>query len=63
MKTHGHIHLNTRNTYPDALYPDICFEGKYHRVAEDTHWAPFLNATIVYIRKMYPPPWSLVRKN
>lgn len=46
------------NPYPDAMYPSICFGGKYHQVAEDTHWAPFLNASINYIRKNYPQPWD-----
>ena len=48
------------NPYPDAMYPTLCFGGKYHDVAEDTHWAPFLNATVNYIRKKYPKPWDQV---
>ena len=48
------------NPYPDAMYPSVCFGGKYHEVAEDTHWAPFLNATVNYIRKNYPQPWDEV---
>ena len=48
------------NPYPDAMYPSICFGGKYHQVAEDTHWAPFLNATVNYIRRNYPQPWDEV---
>uniref|UniRef100_A0A7M5TRF9 Phospholipase C/D domain-containing protein n=2 Tax=Clytia hemisphaerica TaxID=252671 RepID=A0A7M5TRF9_9CNID len=46
------------NPYPDAMYPSVCFGGKYHEVAEDTHWAPFLNATVNYIRRKYPQPWD-----
>lgn len=48
------------NPYPDAMYPSFCYGGKYHEVAEDTHWAPFLNATVNYIRKKYPKPWDQV---
>ena len=48
------------NPYPDAMYPSVCFGGKYHAVAEDTHWAPFLNATVNYIRLNYPQPWDEV---
>ncbi|KAJ6664425.1 hypothetical protein lerEdw1_007082, partial [Lerista edwardsae] len=31
--------------------------GIFHQVSEDTHWAPFLNTSIHYIRKNYPQPW------
>ena len=48
------------NPYPDAMYTSLCYGGKYHSVAEDTHWAPFLNATVNYIRKKYPKPWDTV---
>lgn len=51
------------NPYPDAMYSSLCFGGKFHSIAEDTHWAPFLNATIRYIRKKYPKPWDQVSKN
>lgn len=50
------------NPYPDAMYSSLCFKGKYHSVAEDTHWTGFLNATVNYIRKKYPKPWSKVLK-
>ena len=33
------------------MYSGLCFKGKFHAVAEDTHWAPFINATVRYIRK------------
>ncbi|XP_025890667.1 phosphatidylinositol-glycan-specific phospholipase D, partial [Nothoprocta perdicaria] len=44
--------------YPDAFYPSICKNGIYHGVSEDTHWSPFLNASIQYIRRNYPQPWE-----
>ncbi|NXJ05475.1 PHLD phospholipase, partial [Odontophorus gujanensis] len=44
--------------YPDAFYPPICKHGIYHDVSEDTHWSPFLNASIHYIRRNYPQPWE-----
>ncbi|KAM6185857.1 phosphatidylinositol-glycan-specific phospholipase D [Rhynchocyon petersi] len=44
--------------FPDSFYPDICKGGKYHDVAESTHWTPFLNASIHYIRENYPLPWG-----
>lgn len=51
------------NPYPDAMYSNLCFGGKFHSIAEDTHWAPFLNATVRYIRKKYPKPWDQVCEN
>lgn len=50
------------NPYPDAMYSGLCYKGKFHQVAEDTHWSPFLNATVNYIRSKYPKPWSKVGK-
>ncbi|XP_003416488.1 phosphatidylinositol-glycan-specific phospholipase D [Loxodonta africana] len=44
--------------FPDAFYPSFCKGGKYHEVAESTHWTPFLNASIHYIRENYPLPWE-----
>uniref|UniRef100_A0A8B9C7F0 Phosphatidylinositol-glycan-specific phospholipase D n=1 Tax=Anser brachyrhynchus TaxID=132585 RepID=A0A8B9C7F0_9AVES len=44
--------------YPDAFYPSICKNGIFHDVSEDTHWSPFLNASIHYIRRNYPQPWE-----
>uniref|UniRef100_A0A8B9RYS6 Phosphatidylinositol-glycan-specific phospholipase D n=1 Tax=Accipiter nisus TaxID=211598 RepID=A0A8B9RYS6_9AVES len=44
--------------YPDAFYPSICKSGIYHEVSEDTHWSPFLSASIHYIRRNYPQPWE-----
>uniref|UniRef100_A0A8C8TXD7 Phosphatidylinositol-glycan-specific phospholipase D n=1 Tax=Peromyscus maniculatus bairdii TaxID=230844 RepID=A0A8C8TXD7_PERMB len=44
--------------FPDAFYPSICKRGKYHDVSERTHWTPFLNASIHYIRENYPLPWE-----
>ena len=49
------------SNYPDAMYSPLCFDGKYHDISEDTHWTPFLNATVNYIRKTYPKPWSKVK--
>ena len=48
------------SNYPDAMYSSICFGGRYHDISEDTHWTPFLNATINYIRKTYSKPWNKV---
>ncbi|XP_058686824.1 phosphatidylinositol-glycan-specific phospholipase D isoform X1 [Poecile atricapillus] len=44
--------------YPDAFYPPICKHGMFHDVSEDTHWTPFLKASIDYIRRNYPQPWE-----
>uniref|UniRef100_A0A8D0EZ91 Phosphatidylinositol-glycan-specific phospholipase D n=1 Tax=Strix occidentalis caurina TaxID=311401 RepID=A0A8D0EZ91_STROC len=44
--------------YPDAFYPSICKNGIFHDVSEDTHWSPFLRASIHYIRRNYPQPWE-----
>nr|XP_006134054.1 phosphatidylinositol-glycan-specific phospholipase D isoform X1 [Pelodiscus sinensis] len=44
--------------YPDAFYPSVCRNGRFHHVSEDTHWAPFLTASVHYIRKNYPQPWE-----
>lgn len=48
------------NPYPDSMYSSFCYSGKFHSIAEDTHWSPFLNATVNYIRKKYPKPWDQV---
>ena len=48
------------NPYPDFMYSSLCFGGKFHSISEDTHWSPFLNATVRYIRKKYPKPWDQV---
>ncbi|KAL8584655.1 hypothetical protein ACOMHN_002384 [Nucella lapillus] len=50
--------LEGGSPYPDAYYDSLCFGGKYHNISEDTHWTPFMNATINYIRHHYPPPWD-----
>ncbi|XP_060045275.1 phosphatidylinositol-glycan-specific phospholipase D isoform X2 [Erinaceus europaeus] len=44
--------------FPDSFYPSICERGKFHDVSESTHWTPFLNASIHYIRENYPLPWE-----
>ncbi|XP_033118373.1 phosphatidylinositol-glycan-specific phospholipase D-like [Anneissia japonica] len=46
------------NPYPDTFYDSLCHKGKFHGISEDSHWAPFLNVTINYIRKTYPQPWD-----
>ncbi len=51
------------SNYPDAMYSSICFGGRYHDISEDTHWTPFLNATVNYIRTTYPKPWNKVIKS
>ena len=33
----------------------------YHDVSEDTHWTPFTNVTLKYIRDNFKQPWSQVR--
>uniref|UniRef100_A0A672TIL3 Phosphatidylinositol-glycan-specific phospholipase D n=1 Tax=Strigops habroptila TaxID=2489341 RepID=A0A672TIL3_STRHB len=45
--------------YPDAFYPSICKSGIFHDVSEDTHWTPFLNASIHFIRRNYAQPWEV----
>ncbi|CAF0717792.1 unnamed protein product [Brachionus calyciflorus] len=46
------------NPYPDSFYPSICKKGILADVSEDTHWTPFLNATINYIQKTYKKPYN-----
>ncbi|XP_036615846.1 phosphatidylinositol-glycan-specific phospholipase D isoform X2 [Trichosurus vulpecula] len=46
------------SAFPDAFYPDICKGGTFRDVSEDTHWTPFLNASIHYIRQNHPLPWE-----
>ncbi|CAH2284498.1 phosphatidylinositol-glycan-specific phospholipase D isoform X1 [Pelobates cultripes] len=46
------------SVYPDAFYQNICKNGKYHALSEDSHWTPFLKTSINYIRKVYPRPWN-----
>lgn len=40
--------------------PAFALSGKYHDVSESTHWTPFLNASVHYIRENYPLPWEKV---
>jgi len=35
--------------------------GAYNNVSEATHWTPFINASVNYIRARYPQPWDTVR--
>ncbi|XP_012372128.1 phosphatidylinositol-glycan-specific phospholipase D [Octodon degus] len=46
------------SVFPDAFYPSFCKSGKFHDVSESTHWTPFLNASIHYIRENFPLPWG-----
>ncbi|XP_041357023.1 phosphatidylinositol-glycan-specific phospholipase D-like [Gigantopelta aegis] len=46
------------SSYPDSYYDSICAKGIYHSVSEDTHWSPYINATINHIQKYYPLPWD-----
>ncbi|KAF5925094.1 hypothetical protein HPG69_008771 [Diceros bicornis minor] len=46
------------SVFPDAFYPSICEGGRFHDVSESTHWTPFLNASVHYIRENYPLPWE-----
>uniref|UniRef100_H0UXF4 Phosphatidylinositol-glycan-specific phospholipase D n=1 Tax=Cavia porcellus TaxID=10141 RepID=H0UXF4_CAVPO len=46
------------SVFPDAFYPSFCKSGKFHDVSESTHWTPFLNASIHYIRENFPLPWE-----
>jgi glycosylphosphatidylinositol phospholipase D len=34
------------------------FLGVFHYVSEDTHWVPFINATINYINRTYKKPYN-----
>ena len=38
----------------------IEIKGVYNLVSEDTHWVPFLNATVNYIRKEFTKPYNEV---
>ncbi|KAG8571514.1 hypothetical protein GDO81_011676 [Engystomops pustulosus] len=46
------------SVYPDAFYQDLCWQGSYHDVSEDSHWTPFLETSVNYIRRTYPLPWN-----
>ncbi|XP_073422229.1 phosphatidylinositol-glycan-specific phospholipase D isoform X4 [Dendrobates tinctorius] len=46
------------SVYPDSFYQDLCRQGKYHDVSEDSHWTPFLETSVNYIRRTYPLPWN-----
>lgn len=46
------------SVFPDSFYPSICERGQFHDVSESTHWTPFLNTSVHYIRKNYPLPWD-----
>eukprot|EP00759_Apiculatamorpha_spiralis_P026526 PhF_6_TR29387/c0_g1_i2/m.43334/K01127/E3.1.4.50; glycosylphosphatidylinositol phospholipase D len=44
--------------YPDSFYSNLCFNGAYGDVSEDTHWTPFIRTSVDYIRQTYPQPYS-----
>ncbi|KAK0052127.1 phosphatidylinositol-glycan-specific phospholipase D [Biomphalaria pfeifferi] len=50
--------LEAGSVFPDTFYPDICYKGIFHGVSEDTHWIPFINASVNYFIKNFPKPWS-----
>ncbi|KAH9496841.1 Glycosylphosphatidylinositol specific phospholipase D1 [Bulinus truncatus] len=50
--------LEAGSVFPDTFYPDICYKGVFHDVSEDTHWIPFINASVNYVIKNYPKPWD-----
>ncbi|KAK7484045.1 hypothetical protein BaRGS_00024657, partial [Batillaria attramentaria] len=57
--THIEISYRAQDQFePFQTNTDYDKVRKYHDIAEDTHWTPFMNATINYIRKNYPPPWD-----
>ncbi|ORX45473.1 hypothetical protein DM01DRAFT_1339982 [Hesseltinella vesiculosa] len=51
-------------TYPDysqpgSFFPDWGYQCLGHdSQAENTHWAPFIKASLEYIRDTYPRPWT-----
>ncbi|XP_056377273.1 phosphatidylinositol-glycan-specific phospholipase D isoform X2 [Hyla sarda] len=46
------------SVYPDTFYQSVCRHGQYHHVSEDSHWTPFLETSVKYIRRTYPLPWN-----
>ncbi|XP_066435047.1 phosphatidylinositol-glycan-specific phospholipase D [Eleutherodactylus coqui] len=46
------------SVYPDTFYQGLCRQGQYRDVSEDSHWTPFLETSVNYIRKTYPLPWN-----
>lgn len=58
------FNINTNCEGNKILYSEnvlsSVISGLFHQVSEDTHWAPFLNISIHYIRETYPPPWGEV---
>ncbi|KAI4530873.1 hypothetical protein MG293_018731, partial [Ovis ammon polii] len=49
-------HIEIGKWQPLVTLPVL--SGQFHDVSESTHWTPFLNASIHYIRKNYPLPWD-----
>uniref|UniRef100_A0A8D2JGN8 Phosphatidylinositol-glycan-specific phospholipase D n=1 Tax=Varanus komodoensis TaxID=61221 RepID=A0A8D2JGN8_VARKO len=52
------LSLQGFSLFNDEMLLPFVISGIYHQVSEDTHWAPFLKASIHYIRKNYPLPWE-----
>ncbi|XP_069814028.1 phosphatidylinositol-glycan-specific phospholipase D isoform X2 [Dendropsophus ebraccatus] len=46
------------SAYPDTFYQSVCRHGHYHAVSEDSHWTPFLETSVNYIRRTYSLPWN-----
>ncbi|XP_075682682.1 phosphatidylinositol-glycan-specific phospholipase D isoform X2 [Rhinoderma darwinii] len=46
------------SVYPDTFYQGLCWQGRYHDVSEDSHWTPFLETSVNYIRRTYRQPWN-----
>ncbi|CAG2227356.1 GPLD1 [Mytilus edulis] len=57
MNNHNDAFL-AGSAFPDAFYSNLCKEGNYSQVSEDTHWTPFITASVNYIRNKYPQPWN-----
>ena len=54
------LHLDLLTKFASTHLYHSLFPGKYHYVSEDTHWAPFVKASVEYIRANYPQPWDEV---
>ncbi|XP_040288817.1 phosphatidylinositol-glycan-specific phospholipase D [Bufo bufo] len=46
------------SVYPDTFYQGLCKHGRYHHVSEDSHWTPFLETSVKYVRRTHPLPWN-----
>ncbi|XP_052090301.1 phosphatidylinositol-glycan-specific phospholipase D-like [Mytilus californianus] len=57
MNNHNDAFL-AGSAFPDAFYSNLCKEGNYSQISEDTHWTPFITASVNYIRNKYQQPWN-----